>query len=303
MERRNGSWPMIAVHAASARLGILSDSVRVLRIGHCAVVALDDEGLVARVGRPGRDAHQLDAEMRFARYVASNDLPVLAPADHISPRAIETDDGAVAFWPLLRPVHDRFAWPWLAGTLRKLHGLPVPKDLISLWHPVDRVEQRLRTYAHRSDARKDYVEILWAACLRARRDLMALSTALGVGLLHGDPLNVIVAAGGPILIDFDLAGVGPAEWDLATVAVGHRRFGRRAEGLEQFYSAYGFKGSCSPSFETLVQVRELLDCSFALALVDTEPAAAGQLDVRMQAWLEPGDRSQWTALPLSPGKS
>ncbi len=77
----------------------------------------------------------------------------------------------------------------------------------------------------------------------------------------------------------------------------HRRFGRSAEGQRQLSDAYGFEVMSWQSFETLVCVRELLDYSFALSLVGRDPAAAGELDLRMRAWLDPDDRSRWTPLP------
>jgi aminoglycoside phosphotransferase (APT) family kinase protein len=225
-------------------------------------------------------------------------IAALSPADHVSDTAVETQDGAVAFWPLLRPIDRSFDWAWLATSLKRLHGLPVPSQLLSLWDPVGRIEERLNRYRGDFAARNEYIPVLAAACARARQDLETLtSSTVGVGLVHGDPLNVVVTSEGPVLLDFDLAGCGPADWDLASVAVSHRRFGRSAEGLRQFSDAYGIDVRSWQSFETLVRVRELLDCSFALSLVGRDPAAAGELDLRMRAWLEPDDRSRWTPLP------
>lgn len=293
------SWPIAAVRAATAMAGIPSTGARLLRIGHCAVIALDDIGLVARVSRPGVDAWRLNAEMAFARHVSGAGLPMLTPADEISDRPVETSDGAVTFWPLLHPVTDGFEWPWLAHTLSALHRLPIPDDLVSLWDPVVRVEDRLTDYSRRPDAREDYVDIVVDACSRARSVIASVGATNRIGLVHGDPLNVIVTTAGPVLIDFDLAGVGPAEWDLVSVAIGHRRFRRTAADIEHFLRAYDGAHSRSQSFEGLLYVRELLDCSFALSLVGIDPAAEPELARRLRSLLKPGDRSRWTSLPSS----
>ena len=297
MDPRARPWPMAVLAEASARLQIPLGGARILRIGHCAVIALETAGLVARVARSPADGERLNAEMRFARYVSAAGLPVLRPADRVSEAAIETEHGAVAFWPLLRPLDQAFEWSWLANTLKRLHGLPVPPHLRSLWDPVGRVEERLIVYRAGYTSHADYVSILAAACARARRDLSNLPSTLGVGLVHGDPLNVIVTTEGPVLLDFDLSGLGPAEWDLVSVAVSPRRFGRSPVGLRQLCDIYGFDLPRWPPFETLMGIRELLDCSFAVSLVGSDPAAARELDLRMRAWLEPDDRSRWTPLP------
>ena len=52
----------------------------------------------------------------------------------------------------------------------------------------------------------------------------------------------------------DLAGIGPAEWDLVSVAVLQRRFGLPREELLRFCGAYGFDLSGWEDFEVLLSV-------------------------------------------------
>jgi aminoglycoside phosphotransferase (APT) family kinase protein len=187
----------------------------------------------------------------------------------------------------------------LGETLRRLHGLAVPPGLSSLWDPLGRVEQRLTAYAARADARADYVACLSEAIALARAELPRVESALGVGLVHGDPLNVIVTAEGPLLIDFDLAGIGPAAWDLVSVAMRAHRFGGERSAFYDFAEAYGDDVLRYAPAAPLLSIRELLDCSFALSLVGSDPAAPGELDIRMRAWLSRDDRSRWHPLPSS----
>ena len=205
-------WPQTALFAATRQLGVSTAHGRILAIGHCATIALPEAGLVARVARPGWPAEKLDRELRIARYFHQAGLAVLTPADDVTIRPVATPHGPVTFWPLLRPARTGLDWRWLGRTLRALHDLPVPGDFPSLWDPLGVVEARLAAYARRTDARPDFVAAFSEACGQTRAVLSGIRSASGVRLVHGDSTNVIVTAKGPLLHDFDLAGIGPAEW-------------------------------------------------------------------------------------------
>jgi Ser/Thr protein kinase RdoA (MazF antagonist) len=241
----------------------------------------------------------LEAELYFARAAHEAGLPVVAPADEVANAPILTPDGPVTFWPLLQPeASGELDWGWLGRTLSRLHQLSVPPGLPSLWDPLKRVEQRIAAYAAQSSARSDYISVLSGVCMEARKELLQIHSARGVSLVHGDatPSNVIQTKQGPLLIDFDLAGVGPPEWDLMAAVVSHRRFGLALEYVHCFLEAYGCDPGESESFRILRKVRELLDTSFALTLSGIDIRAERELDVRMRAWLTPDDRSGWTPL-------
>src|SRR5207249_4001606 len=98
------SYGPIAQVADAGDISRIPGAARVLRLGHCAVVALPAAGLVARVGRPGYSPERLDAELRIARHLARAGLPVLAPADAVRTRPIATGHGPVTFWPLVEHI-------------------------------------------------------------------------------------------------------------------------------------------------------------------------------------------------------
>ena len=148
-----------------------TSGARVFRIGHRAVVALPDAGLVARVNRPDHAIQSLQAEMDIARYLERAGLPVSAPADDVRETAVATPDGAVSFWLYLHSVGSNYDPRWLGQTLRRLHGLAFPPHLVSLWDPVTRAEQRLTRYAARADARRDSVAHLSDVAARAKEGL------------------------------------------------------------------------------------------------------------------------------------
>src|SRR5439155_23188214 len=97
--------------------------------------------------------------------------------------------------------------------------------------------------------------------------------------VHGDPLNVVLTARGPPLLAFGLAGGGAAECDLVSVAIRERRFGLPVEELRGFCAAYGFDLRSWEHCDVLLRVRELLDCSFALAVSEDHPGATQQIEV------------------------
>jgi hypothetical protein len=85
-------------------------------------------------------------------------------------------------------------------------------------------------------------------------------------IAHGDahPANVVVTSAGPILVYFDMVGVGPALWDLTIPVVHQRRFGPPAHMPSVFFAAYGSNPRGHPRFEVLVRVQELLCISYVL---------------------------------------
>jgi hypothetical protein len=60
--------------------------------------------------------------------------------------------------------------------------------------------------------------------------------------------------------------------------------------------AYGFDVRAWPRVEELLQVRELLDCSFALTMCGLDPRAPDELAIRVRSFRNAKDRSAWTPL-------
>jgi hypothetical protein len=296
------SWPEDALCEAARLVGLSIENKRLLRIGHCAIVALPLHRLVARIARPGTPSERLESEMHFARFVRHAGLPVLSPADAVARRPIETMSGPVTFWPLVESTGDDIDWRWLGDTLKRMHELRPPLGMVSLWNPVEVVEARLGSYGSSWGASPEHVHVLSGLCSWARRIVGSGSLADSVGLIHGDPTNVIMTADGPVLIDFDLSGPGPPSWDLVSIAIRHRRFGLSLEHLQQFYDSYGFDPPADVSFEDLLRVRELLDCSFALTAIHGDgPGADHELALRLRALRDPSDRSRWTPIGVAMG--
>src|SRR5437667_12337749 len=104
------SWPKGALREAGLLLGLDIDNRRLIRIGHCAIIALPSHGLVARIARPGQAAEHCAAEMAFARFLHRRGLPVVAPADELTARPTETGGGALTLWPPLETTGRERDW-------------------------------------------------------------------------------------------------------------------------------------------------------------------------------------------------
>jgi Ser/Thr protein kinase RdoA (MazF antagonist) len=212
--RQQAVWAAVTVGVevfgrASTRPVVLQDTNNV-------VVHLAPGPVVAKVGRWPHSAEVLEREVRVARHLASVGAPVAAPlADLV------VDPGTqlpVSFWELLVAVDEPPAPADVAKALAAVHdGLATFPDPLPSWF----VGLERAAAALADDAT---MGALPAADLALLRGAMAAWIAEARALdpatfrpLHGEPhaANVVTTADGPRFIDFEAAGVGPVESDLA----------------------------------------------------------------------------------------
>ena len=282
---------------AGRRCGIETADASALSLGVSATVLLPRAALVARVGQPGAEAGALAAELAFARWARAHGISAVSPAEDAAPEPVYTDGGYVAFWTLLTAVPGAHVDPdWLGATLRRLHALDVPAGLGDSWDPLARVRGRIDRYERMTGYSQAHATTLRRLSDRIERELEGLRRSRAVGLVHGDPSpgNVVVTAAGPVLIDFDLAGAAPVTWDLTVAVVQVRRFGQPADGITRLIRAYGRDPRDEAGFPLLIRLRELLDTSYAMEQSHSSAVARAELDRRMRAWRDPGDRTRWT---------
>ena len=178
------------------------------------------------------------------------------------PQPFMDQGGVVTLWDQLTPM-DRPLIPHALGALVKsLHavaGLPLGSDLprldpfslIRWWQarPVPGFDQgQLQALS----ARTEMLERQWQVV--ADRD------PLEARLVHGDLTtdNVVVTRRGPLLVDLEMSGVGPASWDLVVPAVATRRFGQPEADFRAVLEAYGQDPTGWDGFELLCETYELL---------------------------------------------
>jgi aminoglycoside phosphotransferase (APT) family kinase protein len=107
--------------------------------------------------------------------------------------------------------------------------------------------------------------------------------------------NVLAAASGPVLIDFERAQNGPREWDLVTAAVNARRFGGSIEAQQRFSDGYGYDVRDYGGFETLARIRELSATTWLLGL-PSSPKVAREAQARLTYWRGDTDPPVWAAV-------
>jgi hypothetical protein len=189
------------------------------RTGYTAL----DLGLFARVD--GLDnAERVHHEVRFANWATSRSLPTLGLDPRHLAQPIVTANGLVTLWPLAVPVATSDIDPSSFGqALRCLHTF-TDISAPSAWRPASALRAGLDNVRRRMTA--ESVALAAAEVDRVLAWLDGPGSTLATGVIHGDasPDNAVYLDGTMLLIDFELAGVGPVAYDLSPVRVLARRF-------------------------------------------------------------------------------
>jgi thiamine kinase-like enzyme len=119
---------------------------------------------------------------------------------------------------------------------------------------------------------------------------------LGTGLVHADAHseNLVRHNSGWVLIDWDQTCLGPRELDLLAGLPNH--FHEPEPNRTAFFTAYGYDLTQRPEWRLLRDIAELHSLSAYIRLAPTKPAAATELDKRVNS-LRSGDRTvRWQAI-------
>ncbi|MFH9069135.1 phosphotransferase [Streptomyces alboflavus] len=264
------SAAVAAAVAAGRGLGLSIAEPTVLHDVFSVVVHLAPAPVVARIPtvlpRPvdlAALAHRQQDELDVTRWLADQQIPVIAPSPLVPTEPVQRDGFSMTFWPFVEEVRDK------------------EPDYVANAESVADLHAALRTYPGRrleflsaadpqfiadSLARLDrHPDLIGAAELdRARREWHLLEPLVrtrgafearfpGVDVqpIHGDspPANIFHAVDGDLYADFELVTLGPVEWDLAALGPEHeaaynrgaRRNGTRPldEGVLAFVNALG----------------------------------------------------------------
>ena len=113
----------------------------------------------------------------------------------------------------------------------------------------------------------------------------AATDPLGVALVHGDlhADNVLVGADGPVLVDLELAGVGPPSYDAAPAALSVQRYGADRGSLQSFLQSWPVDPRRWVGFEVCCRVYEAWVTAWAVSQRDGSAASEEEASIRMAA--------------------
>ncbi|MCB0976877.1 MAG: phosphotransferase [Acidimicrobiales bacterium] len=275
--------------AASAALdlaGASGDDV-VVRAGASLLVRRGN--IVARV-RPSSDRPVSERELTLAHRLVGDGVPTVLPDDRVG---MFEHDGHVAT-----------CWTWVDST-----RAPGPTDLGELANllrertsgrgpdgvtPFDPIGHILEVVGDCGDDPDVCFVRERAESLRAPFRDAVVSDPLGWCVVHGDlhADNVVVGVDGPLLLDLELGGWGPASYDAAPAVAAVRRYGAPGEHAERFFEASGADPRPWPGFETLLAVYELWVTAWAVSVAHRRQDWAAEAAQRVET-LRDGVERRW----------
>ena len=253
----------LAAEAACRQVG-LSGELTLVRWAANGVYRCGDR--VVKVHRTNDSTVRMRQAAHAARLCAAAGAPIVAP--DFGGELFDHCGGVVGFWPYIEPVTDP-GWDDLGTLLRSLHGIGaalVRQAQVPVWPGVIGTRWATGPYRRAADADPAAADAIDAAGQRLA-DQCSLRTVTATTMLHGDAslANLIVGAGGPVLIDTDWMSIGPAAIDVADV-VHERRHGRLdAQSYRDFVAAYGSDLTDQPEMDLAVTVRAFHSLVYRIA--------------------------------------
>lgn len=267
-----------------------------IRIGANAVFAC--EGTILRIGRA---TTSMERALRFAERLAATGIRVAMPARRGS---IELDNGlSVTAWQRIEADPNAAVdWRIVGEMVARVHAIdpatvdhPLPFCGDLPWWDVDAMMSEVD-----ADVVDDVARTGMRQCLDAHGWWVEACRSEPMSLCHGDvhPGNVLVDSGGPVLIDWDLLCVGPAEWDHAALSRWTDRWG----GDPGIYEAFdaGYSAVAADRVDTVVcaaiaEMRLLVATLMRLRWARADPAHASEATSRLAYWRGDPDAPVWLA--------
>lgn len=283
-----GDWAHQMLVRVCNELGFDADNARLLKFTNSAVFALDGPGLVLRVAGSKPVSDKAARGVIMARWLAQHDVPAVRLVEEV-PQPLYVDDHAVTTWHLV-PNGGAPATPEdLGHLLRRLHAITEGPPGLPQWDQVASIRARL---AAETTLTHDERAFLDEQINAVDEQLKGVEPILSPGPLHGDAHtgNLILGPGGPVLCDFDSAAIGPREWDLTPVAVGHLRLTPAPDAYPRFAATYGTDLLEWAGFPVLRRLRELQLVTSVLPVLRANPAMQPEWRHRFDT-LRAGDSS------------
>ena len=261
-----------------------------LRAGMNALFRAD--AFVIRVGSPSADAH---LAIDLAARLRDRGIPAPIPASDV---VLVDGELAATCWVALADTGEPVDWMAVGAIVRRVHaltpsdlpdGYPVPPPTAFPWWDFD---------ALMSDVGDELDDGARAGLERAIARNAAWRMLEGEHVVcHGDvhPGNVMMTAGGPVLIDWDLMCRAPAGWDHAMLLTLAERWGGDVRAYPDFARGYGESFAHDAAAGRFAELRNVAATLMRVRAGRVDPAAADESERRLRYWRGDPDAPAWRA--------
>jgi hypothetical protein len=279
-----------ARHAAAtaARLWHL-DPPELLRAGMNAIFTC--ESTVLRVSAPTAPA---EVSLELARFWNRRGVAVPEAArDDV----VRVGDFSVTAWERIPDELVPIDWKQVGAMVRLVHdtartaipaSVPLPSPVAFPWWDFEALIERAAPAL--DDAARHGLQV--TIDRHARWNEFA-----DVVVCHGDvhPGNVLMRAGAPVLLDWDLLCAAPPGWDHGPMLTWTQRWGGEPGTYEAFADGYGRSLSDDPQTIAIAELRLVAATLMRVAASITNEAARPEAERRLRYWRGEPDAPAWMA--------
>lgn len=265
------------------------DPPELLRAGMNAIFRCGP--VVVRVSAPTAPA---EVSLQLAAFWQQRDVAV--------PQAVRDDvvrvgDLSVTAWEHLDDDATPIDWSQVGELVRRVHetvpgslppSVPLPSPTAFPWWDFETLLERAAPGLDDAAQRG-----LGAAIDRHPRWADFDTTVVCHGDVH--PGNVMMAAGRPVLLDWDLLCLAPPGWDHGPMMTWAERWGGRAGEYEAFASGYGRSLRDDPAAVAFAELRLVAATLMRVAASIDDPAARAEAERRLRFWRGDPEAPPWTA--------
>jgi hypothetical protein len=232
---------------------------------------------------------RLATSVAFTRWLGDTGFPAVQPLAIDQP--VTSHGCAVTFWRYLPQHGSELGAADLGHLLRRLHHLGPPPVSLPAYRPLVSVRQGIESSRALSEDDRTW---LLDRCAHLARAYGRLSFPLGMGMIHGDAWrgNLLRDGQRVVLADWDAVSTCPREIDLIPTLQA-LRFGLPHDQRDAFIATYGHDIRPWSGYPILREIRELTTLSALLRDGHIDPAARGELHIRLRS-LRIGDDRPWT---------